>query len=119
MKPPSAIRMSSSVMCHFGDPWLMDAAAVVEKNENVAADLSGLLEGKFDIPEFLEEQSGYISTLKTWLAYIRDYDKLMFGTDWPLANYEDYIEITKRLIPEKYWETVFYQAAERIYHCNF
>ena len=46
----------------------MDAAAVVEKNENVAADLSGLLEGKFDIPEFLEEQSGYISTLKTWLA---------------------------------------------------
>ena len=107
------------VMCHFGNPWLMDAAAVVEKNENVAADLSGLLEGKFDIPEFLEEQSGYISTLKTWLAYIRDYDKLMFGTDWPLANYEDYIEITKRLIPEKYWETVFYQAAERIYHCNF
>ena len=97
----------------------MDAAAVVEKNENVAADLSGLLEGKFDIPEFLEEQSGYISTLKPWLAYIRDYDKLMFGTDWPLANYEDYIEITKRLIPEKYWETVFYQAAERIYHCNF
>ena len=88
------------VMCHFGNPWLMDAAAVVEKNENVAADLSGLLEGKFDIPEFLEEQSGYISTLKTWLAYIRDYDKLMFGTDWPLANYEDYIEITKRLIPE-------------------
>ena len=107
------------VMCHFGNPWLMDAAAVVEKNENVAADLSGLLEGKFDIPEFLEEQSGYISTLKTWLAYIRDYDKLMFGTDWPLANYEDYIEITKQLIPEKYWETVFYQAAERIYHCNF
>ena len=107
------------VMCHFGNPWLMDAAAVVEKNENVVADLSGLLEGKFDVPEFLEEQSGYISTLKTWLAYIRDYDKLMFGTDWPLANYEDYIEITKRLIPEKYWETVFYQAAERIYHCNF
>ena len=107
------------VMCHFGNPWLMDAAAVVEKNENVVADLSGLLEGKFDIPEFLEEQSGYISTLKTWLAYIRDYDKLMFGTDWPLANYEDYIEITKQLIPEKYWETVFYQAAERIYHCNF
>ena len=23
------------VMCHFGNPWLMDAAAVVEKNENV------------------------------------------------------------------------------------
>ena len=71
------------------------------KNQNVAADLSGLLEDKFDIPEFLEEQSGYISTLKTWLAYIRDYDKLMFGCRLVLANYEDYIEITKQLIPEK------------------
>ena len=36
------------VMCHFGNPWLMDAAAVVEKNENVAADLSGLNKLKDD-----------------------------------------------------------------------
>ena len=33
------------VMCHFGNPFLEAAAAVVEKNPNVAADLSGLLEG--------------------------------------------------------------------------
>ena len=33
------------VMCHFGNPWLADAAAVLDKNRNVAADLSGLLEG--------------------------------------------------------------------------
>ena len=32
------------VMCHFGNPFLEAAAAVVEKNPNVAADLSGLLE---------------------------------------------------------------------------
>lgn len=34
------------VMCHFGEPWFTDAAAVIEKNPNVAADLSGLLERK-------------------------------------------------------------------------
>ena len=39
----------------------------------------------------------------------------MFGTDWPLANYGDYIEAVKWLIPEKEWEKVFYENAKRIY----
>lgn len=39
----------------------------------------------------------------------------MFGTDWPLANYGDYIGVVKWLIPEKEWEKVFYENAKRIY----
>ena len=35
-------RHTRFVMCHFGNPFLEAAAAVVEKNRNVAADLSGL-----------------------------------------------------------------------------
>ena len=31
----------------------------------------------------------------------------MFGTDWPLANYGDYIEVVKWLIPEKEWGRSF------------
>ena len=107
------------VMCHFGNPWLMDAAAVIEKNENVAADLSGLLEGKLDLALFMEEQSGYISALKTWISYVSNYEKLMFGTDWPLPNYEDYISFIRRLIPERFLEDVFYKTAGRIYGCRF
>jgi len=103
------------VMCHFGNPWLMDAAAVVEKNENVAADLSGLLVGKVDFPALYEKQKGYFEALRTWISYCDDYGKFMFGTDWPLANYGDTIEMTKRLIPEEHWEQVFYKTAERIY----
>lgn len=103
------------VMCHFGNPWLMDAAAVVEKNENVATDLSGLLEGKIDFPALLGKQRGYLESLKTWITYCDDYGKFMFGTDWPLANYGDYIELTKWLIPEEEWEQVFYGTAARIY----
>ena len=103
------------VMCHMGNPWLMDAAAVIEKNENVVTDLSGLLEGKLDVAGFLEEQSGYLGVLKTWIAYISDYSKFLFGTDWPLANYEDYIGVTKKIIPEKHWDAVFSGNAERIY----
>lgn len=103
------------VMCHFGNPWLQDAACVTAKNENVFADISGLLEGRNNPDEYFKDQKGYTDLLITWIKYMGDYQKLMFGTDWPLANLEDYIEIVKRLIPEKYHEPVFCNNAVRIY----
>lgn len=103
------------VMCHFGNPFLMDAAAVIEKDMNVAADLSGLLEGKPDLAVYFEEQAGYIEALRTWIAYTESFDRFMFGTDWPLANYDDYIALVKKIIPEKHWDAVFHANAERIY----
>ena len=36
-------RRTQFVMCHFGNPFLQEAAAVLEKNRNVSTDLSGLL----------------------------------------------------------------------------
>ena len=86
-----------------------------EKNENVAADLSGLLEGKINFPEYRNRQDGYFQALRTWIAYCDSYDKFMFGTDWPLANYGDSVEMTKWLIPEPEWEQVFSKTAERVY----
>ena len=107
------------VMCHFGEPWYTDAAAVLEKNSNVAADRSGILEGKiWDFPAFYRKQKYYIEQLKGWISYLDSYDRFMFGTDWPLANLEDYITFTKDIIPEKYWEDVFYENAKRIYQLN-
>lgn len=104
------------VMCHFGNPWLPDAAAVLEKNANVFADLSGLLEGLFDLDELFEENSGYFSLLRTWLGYAGGYEKVMYGTDWPLVNMEQYIHFMQCLIPEKHHEKVFYQTAKHVYH---
>lgn len=57
------------VMCHFGNPWLNDAAAVISKNPNVAADLSGLLEGRVNVAAFMEDKKGYIEALRTWMGY--------------------------------------------------
>lgn len=107
------------IMCHFGNPWLMDAAAVVGKNENVSTDLSGLLEGHIDMTSFFKEQTGYIEALKTWLRYMGNYQKIMFGTDWPLANLGEYVEFVKRLIPEQHWENIFWKNAARIYQTDF
>lgn len=104
------------VMCHIGNPWLVDAIAVIEKNENVAADLSGILEGRIDrMPEFFAEKQGYINFLKGWLEYLDKYDRLLYGTDWPLANISNYIEFVAHIIPEKHYEKVFFDNANRIY----
>ena len=102
------------VMCHFGNPWLNDAAAVMSKNPNVAADLSGLLEGRVNTEKFFSEQTGYVELLRTWLQYV-NYRDIMFGTDWPLANLEDYIKFTMKLIPEKLYADIFSRNARRIY----
>ena len=103
------------VMCHFGNPFLESAAAVVEKNPNVAADLSGLLEGRVDLDRYFREQEGYVGQLRTWLTAIGQWDNLLFGTDWPIVNLGEYIAFIQRLIPEEHWEAVFFQNANRIY----
>lgn len=103
------------VMCHFGNPFLDAAAAVVEKNPNVAADLSGLLEGRTDLTRYFQEQAGYASLLRTWLTAIQKWDGILFGTDWPIVNLEEYIGFIQRLVPEQHWDAVFFGNANRIY----
>ena len=107
------------VMCHLGEPWFTDAIAVLEKNPNMAADLSGMLEGKIsDMDEFFQRNRRYVDSLAEWLEYLDDYDRIMFGTDWPLANLSDYIAFTKRIIPESEWEKVFSRSACSIYNLD-
>jgi len=107
------------VMCHLGNPWITDAVAVIDKHANVSADLSGWLVGKLDMPTYLREKEGYLQHLRTWINYIDGFDRLMFGTDWPLANIKDYIDITAMVIPDVHHEKVFAKNARRIYGLNF
>ena len=103
------------VMCHFGNPFLQEAAAVLEKNPNMYADLSGLIEGAFETETFIKDQSGYLEILKSWMHYVSDYAKFIYGTDWPAVNCFEYREFIKRLVPEQYHEKVFYENAVRVY----
>ncbi|MDR1263963.1 MAG: amidohydrolase [Oscillospiraceae bacterium] len=116
----AAVRFPSVqfVMCHFGNPWLMDAAAVLEKNDNVAADLSGLLAGRVDLGEYRVRLHGYMDQLRTWIAYVERYDAFMFGTDWPLVNLDEYIQFVSELIPQEHWDAVFYGNARRVYQLS-
>ena len=108
-------RHTRFVMCHFGNPFLEAAAAVVEKNRNVAADLSGLLEGRVDLLRYFQEQAGYVSLLRTWLTAICRWDDILHGTDWPIVNLEEYIRFVQGIVPREHWEQVFFQNANRVY----
>ena len=103
------------VMCHFGNPFLQEAAAVLGKNPNVCADLSGLLEGRVELDRYFEEQAGYAGLLKSWLASTCAWDRILYGTDWPIVNLGEYIGFIQRLAPERHWEAVFFENAHRVY----
>ncbi len=103
------------VMCHFGNPFLADAAAVLEKNENMTADISGFLAGIEDLDVYFEEKRCYLDMLKGWLGYGDYWDRILFGTDWPGVNMSNYMEFIDRLIPDKHKQAVMFDNANRVY----
>ena len=68
-----------------------------------------------DLDDYFREQEGYAGLLRTWLKAIAQWDDVMFGTDWPIVNLEEYIAFIRRLVPEQHWEKVFFCNANRIY----
>ena len=103
------------VMAHYGNPWIVDATEVAKKNPNVAIDLSGLAEGQFARDWFLQTYAGYVSHLQTWMAYLSDPGKLMFGSDWPLVHLPTYVWLMQAIVPEAWHDAVFFQNAQRIF----
>lgn len=101
------------VMCHFGNPFLESAAAVMAKNPNVSADLSGLLEDPVDLAAW--ERTGYPSLLRTWLAAAGCWDRLLYGSDWPIVSPEVCVAAIQSLVPPEHQEAVFYENALRVY----
>ena len=103
------------VMAHYGNPWIVDATAVAAKNPNVFIDLSGLAEGHFTAEWFWNHFRGQMEFTQIWLTYLNDWDKVMYGSDWPLVNIHAYVEVIKRLVPKEQHEKVFFRNACRIF----
>lgn len=102
------------IIAHFGDPWIMDAALVASKNKNVFVDLSGLIIGdKNDVEKF--KVPLFIAHIKQGLVYLDNYKKVLFGTDWPLVDFESYKNFMLEMIPEEYHEDVFYNNAYKLF----
>lgn len=107
-------RKVNFMMAHFGDPWTLTGAELIYKNSNVYADLSGLIVGtEKELKKHSE--SRFLDHLRHALVFSDSYDKLLFGTDWPLAPIGPYIHFIKALIPEQYHEDVFYNTALKVF----
>lgn len=109
----SAFPETRFVMCHAGNPWVLDAAAVVHKNENVVADLSGFGRGPWQ-PRALAMVTRRLNDM---IGYLEDCcGRLMFGTDWPLAEAADYVRILDGLdLNEEELEWTRWRTAAEVY----
>ncbi|WP_338556428.1 amidohydrolase family protein [Paenibacillus sp. KS-LC4] len=103
------------MLCHLGDPWVMETAALLEKNPNLYADLSGWIVGDAAKVERLLLEQTYTDHFRRAIVFAEKYDRLVFGTDWPLVPLDAYIQFVKHLIPEAHWGDVFYNNALRVF----
>ena len=103
------------VIAHFGNPWVIDTAVVLSNNTNVFTDLSGLIVGDKSKINGLSRNQLFIDNIRRGLVYEEFYNKVMFGSDWPLVPIKNYIEFIKLLIPERYYEDVFWKTAQRVF----
>jgi predicted TIM-barrel fold metal-dependent hydrolase len=100
------------VICHIGNPWIIDCQEVVYKNKNVYADISGLTVGSFS----REGEIHYIDKINEFLRYTESPHKLLFGTDWPIADIDSYIQFAKRLnLDSEDQELLMYRNAKNIF----
>ncbi len=103
------------VICHMGEPWVMDTAALISKSPNVVADLSGLL--VTDAAAISRKSADPVETLR-WrqpLLFEERYDRFLYGSDWPLAPMEAYIPFIRQLIPQACQADVFFRNALRVF----
>ena len=108
----AAFRDVTLVLCHAGNPWFADAMAVLYKNQNVMADVSGLTLGAFQ-PRYAELMRTRLGEV---IAYLDGPDKLMFGTDWPISDVGGYLAFVESLPmtgPER--EGMMWRNADRIF----
>lgn len=103
------------VIAHMGNPWLTDCAAVVLKNENVYADMSGFFAEYKPISQ--PEVEFFLKQMEELRTFMGGFEKMLFGTDFPLYNQKEYLQAVKLLpLTDKEKELVFWKNASNIYN---
>ncbi|MDX2036320.1 MAG: amidohydrolase family protein [Isosphaeraceae bacterium] len=106
------------VMAHFGNPWCMDAAEVIYKNDNVWADVSAILVG--DSAHFEKiTATGYLGRTVARVRHAVEFterpDRFLYGTDWPLAPMNVYPRFVEQLFDERDHQAVFEDNAKALF----
>ncbi|MDD2386176.1 MAG: amidohydrolase family protein [Bacteroidales bacterium] len=103
------------VICHIGNPWIKDCMEVVYKNENVYADISGLVLGDFE-----EKFERYMKKeIEEMITYAGDPNYLLYGTDWPISNMSSYLKFMDQLdLAEDKKELILWKNAAKLFKIN-
>jgi len=106
------------VMAHVGNPWMLDAAAVIYKNVNVWCDLSGLIVGSDDDfldPSKLAAMDEVLGRIRQAFRYAERPNRFLYGSDWPLAPMIRYRDFIRQAIPREYHDQVFQDNAAMLF----
>jgi len=100
------------VICHLGNPWLVDCMEVVYKNKNVYADFSGLILGEFTeaFEDYMEEQIAEV------ILYAGDPARFLYGSDWPICDMKSYVDFVRQLkLAPAHRHAIMYENARRLF----
>ena len=106
------------VICHMGNPWVIDCAEVVYKNMNVWADFSGLIVGEDDVfssEEGKDAAADLGRAMRRAIKYSERPNRFLYGTDWPLAPMPAYRDFIRAAVPQVYHESIFEENAQRLF----
>lgn len=100
------------VICHLGNPWLVDCMEVVYKNRNVYADFSGLVLG-----EFTEAFEDYMSEeIADVIIYAGEPGRFLYGSDWPICSMTSYVEFVRQLpLSDADRQAIMYENTRRLF----
>jgi predicted TIM-barrel fold metal-dependent hydrolase len=104
------------VICHLGNPWFQDTAEVLYKNDNVYADISGLILGDFTY----EFERYLVTRVKDMIAYMGEPGRqLMYGSDWPLVEMGPYVKFLDTLeFDDEAWENIAWKTAAALFRID-
>jgi hypothetical protein len=100
------------VICHLGNPWLVDCMEIVYKNRNVFADISGLVMGEFNeaFEDYMQEQ------IEDVILYAGEPGYLLFGTDWPICSMTSYLKFVSEMkLTEPHRHMLMYENARKLF----
>jgi predicted TIM-barrel fold metal-dependent hydrolase len=102
------------VMAHMGNPWLIDCAAVLAKNQNVYADMSAFFAENRSITA--HDVEIFKQRMEQVRVFLYSYEKFLFGTDYPLYSQKEYLAAVQSLEMEQTErELVMHANASRLF----
>lgn len=101
------------VICHLGNPWFRDTAEVLYKNDNVYADISGLVLGEFTS----QFEKHLLAQLHDMITYMGDPGRqLMYGSDWPLVRMGPYVKFLEQIdVTPEAREAIRWKTAAKLF----